>query len=227
MGRLHPQTPPAEVLLRGRLHPQYEVFPINDAAIVGIYICGGSDGHILRSCEHLDPIAGSWKSMENMHFKREEHGFTMGPDGKLYAVGGFNGKSCLTSAERYDPAANVWEDIAPLKTPRRSLCAVALPDGVYALGGYNGEKYLNSVEKYDPAKNEWIQVQTMNHPRCTMACLSSADCRYIYVLGGYDGSPLNLVERYDVVHDSWEFVTPMKSKRFMHAAVLSSVGVQS
>ena len=161
-----------------------------------------------------------------MKYKREEHGFAMGPDGRLYAIGGFNGKACLSTCECYDPQKNSWEEIAPLRTARRSLCAVALPDGVYALGGYNGEKYLSSVEKYDPSKNEWINVQPMNHPRCTMACLSSSDCRYIYAIGGYDGTPLNLVERYDLVHDTWEFVTPMKNKRFMHAAVLSSANVR-
>ena len=160
-----------------------------------------------------------------MKYKREEHGFTMGPDGKLYSVGGFNGKSCLKTVERYNIQTNVWEEVAPLNVARRSLCAVALPDGVYALGGYDGEKYLSSVEKYNPAKNEWTLVQSMKHPRCTMACISSPDCQFIYALGGYDGVPLNLVERYDVVNDVWEFVTPMKNKRFMHAAVITSVNV--
>ena len=33
-------------------------------------------------------------------------------DGKLYAVGVYNGDH-LSSVERYDPAANVWEAVAP------------------------------------------------------------------------------------------------------------------
>lgn len=160
-----------------------------------------------------------------MKNKREEHGFTLGPDGKFYAIGGFNGKTCLSSVERYDPITNKWESIANLNTQRRSLSSVALPDGVYALGGYNGEKYLTSVEKYDIKKNEWIVVQPMNHARCTMAAISSSDCRYIFAIGGYDGTALNLVERYDVLNDTWEFVTPMKSKRFMHAAISSSLSL--
>jgi len=160
-----------------------------------------------------------------MKYKREEHGFTIGPDGKLYAIGGFNGKYCLKTAERFNPNTNTWEEIAPLHIARRSLCAVALPDGIYAMGGYDGEKYLNSVEKYDLNTNEWTIIQPMKHARCTMACLSSPDCRYIYALGGYDGTPLNLVERYDVVHDAWEFVTPMKYKRFMHAAVITTTQI--
>ena len=103
---------------------------------------------------------------------------------------------------------------------RRSLSAVALPDGVYILGGYDGENYLNSVEKYDLEKNVWVVVQPLNCQRCTMACVSSPDYSSIYALGGYNGSALNISERYDVVNDTWQFVAPMNHKRFMHAAVV-------
>ncbi len=54
-----------------------------------------------------------------------------------------------------------------------------------------------------------------------MAAVSSTDCRYIYVLGGYyDSESLRFVERYDVMSDKWEIITPMKNKRFMHSAVI-------
>lgn len=156
-----------------------------------------------------------------MNSKREEHGFVVGPDKKLYAIGGYNGKKCLSSAERYDPEKDCWEEIAPLLFSRRSLSAVALPDGVYAIGGYNGENYLSSVERYDIQKNEWSIVAPMNKARCTMAAVGTSDCRYIYAIGGYEAGALSQVERYDLVHSRWEFVCPMKQKRFMHSAVLS------
>ena len=36
-------------------------------------------------------------------------------DGKLYAVGGLNDDGgILSSVERYDPATNAWEEVAPL-----------------------------------------------------------------------------------------------------------------
>jgi len=82
-----------------------------------------------------------------MSSKREEFGLVLGPDNKLYAVGGFDGHKCLVECERFDLIKGVWEKIAPLNTPRRALCAVAMPDGIYALGGYNGERYINSVER--------------------------------------------------------------------------------
>jgi len=191
--------------------------------LVNVYICGGSDGHIARSLESLNLVTNQWKSLERMKYKREEHGFTLGPDGKLYAIAGFSGKHCLGTAERYDIQKNRWEEITPLKTPRRSLSAVALPDGIYALGGYDGENYLSSVEKFDIEKNEWIMIQPLNYARCTMACVSSLDCNSIYVLGGYNGQPLNIVEKFDTLHNKWQVITPMKYKRFMHSAVVVSI----
>jgi len=56
----------------------------------------------------------------------------------------------------------------------------------------------------------------MNTARCTLSAISSNDCRYIYVLGGYNGQALNLVERYSVETDKWEYMAPMMTKRFMH-----------
>jgi hypothetical protein len=49
--------------------------------------------------------------------------------------------------------------------------------------------------------------------------VASSDFQYIYALGGFNGASLDLVERYDIVSDKWELVTPMLSKRFMHEAV--------
>ena len=161
-----------------------------------------------------------------MNSKREEHGFVSGPDGKLYAVGGYKGKGCLSSCERYDPNKDIWEDIAPLKTARRSLSAVALPDGVYVLGGYNGENYLSSVEKFDLVKGEWVEISPMNKAKCTMAAVTTYDCRFIFAIGGYDSTALAHVERYDIMRGCWELVCPMKHKRFMHAAVINSMTSQ-
>eukprot|EP00362_Geleiidae_sp_MMETSP1317_P002474 CAMPEP_0201283320 /NCGR_PEP_ID=MMETSP1317-20130820/8221_1 /ASSEMBLY_ACC=CAM_ASM_000770 /TAXON_ID=187299 /ORGANISM="Undescribed Undescribed, Strain Undescribed" /LENGTH=41 /DNA_ID= /DNA_START= /DNA_END= /DNA_ORIENTATION= len=41
-----------------------------------------------------------------------------------------------------------------MKSPRRALITVALPDGIYAIGGYNGSEYLATVEKYDVYTNK-------------------------------------------------------------------------
>jgi len=56
-----------------------------------------------------------------------------------------------------------------------------------------------------------------------MSAVGSSDCRYIYVMGGYDGAALDLVEKYDIISDKWEFIAPMKTKRFMHSSILITI----
>jgi influenza virus NS1A-binding protein len=113
-----------------------------------------------------------------MNMKRDELAACLGPDNKIYAIGGYGGgdNACLSSAERYDTDTGKWELIAPMKEARRALTAVALPDGIYAIGGYNGKEYINSVERYDPINNEWVTVKSMKHARCTLAAVASTDC---------------------------------------------------
>ena len=144
--------------------------------------------------------------MPKMHLKRDELAATFGPDGRIYAIGGYGGgdNSCLSSAERFDFTTGLWELITPMKEPRRALSAVALPDGIYAIGGYNGKDYIGTVERYDLFTNEWTQVRSMNRPRCTLSAVASPDCQYIYAIGGFNGAPLSSVEIYDVTKEEWE-----------------------
>lgn len=75
------------------------------------------------------------------------------------------------------------------------------------------------MEKFELSSQKWVAVKSMNTSRCTLAAVASADCQYIYALGGYNGNSLDLVERYNTINEQWEFLTPMLSKRFMHEAV--------
>ena len=97
--------------------------------------------------------------------KRDELAVSLGPDGMIYAIGGYGGgnsnnqdqdpsnnsknapSNCLRTAERFDFNTGQWEMLPEMNEARRALAAVALPDGIYAIGGYDGKQYLSSVEK--------------------------------------------------------------------------------
>lgn len=187
-----------------------------------VYVCGGSDGRTLKTMEALNLTTGLWKRLESMQYKREDHGFTSGPDGKLYAIGGYSGSRCLGKAERYDQRTNAWEEIRPLQHSRRSFGAVSVPDGVYVFGGYDGARCLTSVERYSVGNKEWTAVRCLARPKCSVACVAAPDCRSVYVLGGCDEEALDSAEKYDAITNEWHVITPMKFKRFMHAAVVAS-----
>ena len=92
--------------------------------------------------------------------ERSRPGVAVLNDGKLYAVGGYSGDDALSSVERYDPALDAWEAVAPM-AEARFFHAVAVLDGkLYAVGGQN-YGLLSSVERYDPATNAWEAVAPM------------------------------------------------------------------
>ncbi len=86
-------------------------------------------------------------------------------DGKLYAVGGYNDDDgFLSSVERYDPALDAWEAVAPMAEARYKLAVAVLDGKLYAVGGYNNG-YLSLVERYDSALNAWETVVPMRTGR--------------------------------------------------------------
>ena len=127
-----------------------------------IFFCGGNCGSVLRKFDCLDLKKGRWTRLPDMNQKRDELAVALGPDGMVYAVGGYgssghqgagegqsssSSSNCLRTAERYDFSKGQWETLAPMNEARRALAVVALPDGIYAIGGYDGKQYLSSVEK--------------------------------------------------------------------------------
>ena len=73
-----------------------------------IYICGGSDGLITNICESFNTATFEVRLLRSMLNKREEHSIIMGPDNKLYAIGGFDGKVSISLVERYDFQLGTW-----------------------------------------------------------------------------------------------------------------------
>mmetsp|Transcript_17829 Transcript_17829/g.12783 ORF Transcript_17829/g.12783 Transcript_17829/m.12783 type:complete len:115 (+) Transcript_17829:1012-1356(+) len=107
--------------------------------------------------------------------------------------------------------------------PLRAHSVVSLPDGIYVLGGFNGVSYVNNVDRFEPSSGSWTKMRPMSQSRGTFSALVAPSCSHIYVVGGFDGLPVEHVERYEVVRNQWEYLAPLKQKRFMHAACLSNI----
>ena len=107
--------------------------------------------------------------------------------------------SYLTSVERYDPATNAWEAVAPMATARCTFAVAVLDGKLYAVGGYNlDDGNLSSVERYDPALDVWEAVAPMAVRRIAFG---------VAVLGGklyaVGGQFVASVERYDPATNAW------------------------
>ena len=88
-------------------------------------------------------------------------------DGRIYAIGGFDGASRLDIVEMFEPRMNAWSEAASLNSCRDGVCVMTYGCWVYAVGGIDGPSYLNTVEAYDPRTDEWKDVIPMT--RCRAA----------------------------------------------------------
>ena len=61
-------------------------------------------------------------------------------DGLIYAVGGFDGRQRLQSAECYDVNANQWHKIASMNCVRSDAAIVAYDGRLFIAGGFTGKK---------------------------------------------------------------------------------------
>ena len=81
-------------------------------------------------------------------------------DSKLYAVGGWDDNvNVLRSVERYDPALDAWEAVAPMAAARCAFGLAVLDGRLYAAGGGNNEGSLRSVERYDRRRARGSQLR--------------------------------------------------------------------
>ena len=194
-----------------------------------IYVAGGSDGtNPLATLEAFTPLvglhfrpAGLWTSpLAPMLVARTRLAMAAGPDGRIYALGGFDGSNSLTTAEAYKPNTNSWTTIAPMNTPRDGLAAATGPDGrIYAIGGFDTD-YLSSVEAYNIGTNSWSHVASMVHPRQTLAAVTGPDGQ-IYGIGGeFRFASVNTVEAYNPGTNTWNPVNPMTTPRRQLAAAV-------
>lgn len=73
-----------------------------------VYVCGGSNGEeVVASMERLDVEAGIWEEMPSMSIPRNAHAL-VALEGRLYAIGGFDGLDVLDTYECFDPLLQQW-----------------------------------------------------------------------------------------------------------------------
>jgi len=182
------------------------------------YAAGGFDGvEYLSLVEAFHPLThntqGKWVACQSLASSRSTLGLAA-CQGTLYAVGGFSSPNYLSTVEAYDPNANQWWGLAPMRAPRRDLGLAALDQRgmIVAAGGYDGNSYLSRVEGFDARANQWRELAPLHHPRQLLGLCAMGDV--VYAVGGFDGQETTrVVEMYDVRMDSWQQLPPLSTQR--------------
>lgn len=101
----------------------------------------------MNSAEVYDPLTNQWALITPMNSARSGVSLVAHRN-TLYAIGGFDGLTRLTTGERFKPGASqTWDDIGELSTPRSNFATAVLDDCIYAIGGFNGKLVVWGVGK--------------------------------------------------------------------------------
>src|SRR5262249_44994495 len=144
------------------------------------------------------PAIDRWESRAPLPVPRGAHAVAVA-DGLIYAFGGERKRPAgsnplyapVDDAAVYDPGADRWDELPPLRYRRDHLVAAAVEGRIYVMGGRDRPAYdLAFNEVWDTATRTWDMSAPMPTGRSghTAAVLGGR----IYTFGG-EGNPLSPV----------------------------------
>ncbi|GAC1473834.1 MAG: hypothetical protein PVSMB3_09720 [Candidatus Dormibacteraceae bacterium] len=158
-----------------------------------------------------DPTTNTWTTAAPMLTQRWSPHSVLLADGRVLVAGGNSSVNAgtfpfLTSAEIYDPVANVWSSAGEIPTNGYGSAALsALGNGtVLAAGGGEDGRPTSSALLFDPSSRSWSKTGTMAHARSRANAMPRPDGSVLVVGGqGASGQPLTSTERFDPVSGQW------------------------
>ncbi|XP_050336111.1 kelch-like protein 17 isoform X1 [Bactrocera neohumeralis] len=131
-----------------------------------IYAIGGCKGGVLSSVERYT-ISDGWIFVTSLIYGRYDAG-AVTLNGKIFIMGGNNGKGQTITVECYNPDSNTWTSCANMT--EYYFSGVAAHKGhIYVLSRRNEHR---SVERYDPQLNTWSQICSLEVGPGLMTCVS-------------------------------------------------------
>lgn len=126
--------------------------------------------------------------------------------GSLYAIGGIQEETVVTTVQRYCAGLNEWHYAAPMKEGRYNTCIVTTANNIYVIGGSDCTSYLKTCEQYNPETEMWMTVAPLQIAR--RGALGWINDGHIFVTHGYTQRKACekevMTEVYNPVKDSWE-----------------------
>jgi hypothetical protein len=219
MYRYGPRTPPPpDGPQRWRLEERAPGGPAEgSAAAVGrmIYTFNGSGPFHLRTVYAFDTENGEWTAPTRTPVGLNHH-WAVAYRGDIYLAGGLlDGENPTARVWRYDPEANRFSELPPMRQARGGTGAAVIGDKLYVVGGSANafpkgfvESY-QTLEVYDFNTGRWEVGPEMPSGRHHVA--SAVLDGKLYVLGGRNETDLTLdtFERYDPATEEWEELPPM------------------
>lgn len=161
-----------------------------------IYVFGGAFDKTFYSKNLMcyNPKSDSWKKLANMPDEKSTKGEII--DGKLYTIGGYNGKKASNSVDVYDISSNKWSHVFDLPVAVSAHATTVIDGRIWIVGNYNEESYLASI---DPINKIYIEYNS------NMKVNRHGGCAYInnelFIFGGIkseQGPALDSVQKLEM-----------------------------
>jgi hypothetical protein len=164
-----------------------------------------------------------------------EPGTALGHDGRIYAIGGYGAArggpavaDTVITAEAYDPATRLWEEIAPIEAEAwNEMGAATGSDGrIYALssGGGDPDGATTCFHAYDPATGAWTALvgPDVHYALWGPTVLAGPD-GHIYATDGSVGPELTM-HAYDPAAGEWRRLRSPETPRWGFGAAVGLDG---
>ena len=212
---------------------------IGVAALDGkIYVVGGfarsfRERSPVSSVWQYDPAADRWERRAPLPAPRGALAVEA-LDGKIYAMGGERLSApggaqpyeSIADVTVYDPKADAWETLPPLRYKRDHLFSAAIGGRVYAAGGRDRPNYmLTHVEEYNPTTRLWNERAPMPSGRSGGGGAVAGNRLYVFGGEGNADNPLgvfNQAQVFDPARNIWMQLAPMPLPR--HAFGAAAIG---
>ncbi|XP_068751020.1 kelch-like protein 17 [Montipora capricornis] len=169
-----------------------------------------------------DLQTNNWLEMNAPPRKNYKYPCVVSDEKHIYVIGGVTAGNVLSTASRFDPHNNTWEEVARLNEGRDSAFGAAMEGKIYVAGGRNHkDESMSSCEVYNPSSDEWQLMPSLKVPRqdASMVCCEGR----LYVVGGTCISEPLTVEEFDSERKEWVYksVIPVESIETLFRACLA------
>ena len=180
-------------------------------------------GGVASTTAEVRDLAGNWSTTGNtLAWERWQHTATLLNSGRVLLAGSQHSAAAGKTAEVYDPPTRTFALVGDMGVDRNGHTATLLPCGeVLVVGGHDSLSVAHiSAERYNPLTGLWRPTGSLNKARWRHTATLLPDGR-VLVTGGSDGAPLDSVEVYDPVAETWiELTNKMLAPRVHHTATL-------
>lgn len=162
-----------------------------------------SGARVSAAPKTVAPSADAWEPVADLPTTVQDSSAVFS-GGKLYTVGGYNGRDDTADLYAFDPQAASWAKLASATVPREAGRIGEVAGSLVWTGGWGpGGDPTGITELYDPAGDSW-SLGAKNPKPYSAAGVAVVGSK-MYLVGGCTGSACGTkdVQVYDAAADSW------------------------